>query len=157
MRLSLCFLLLSLSLPALAQERPGEHLLDAIDIRLNPENLQAMGVDQAMASRILLDETQSRYRRVRAMSALCILGGEGLRQKLLDRLQDRDAELRIQAVIHFVRRFGPEDPQGVEHQLRAFKSEEKPLLRMIDDELKRLKQRLKQQAKESLENSSDRP
>ena len=99
-----------------------------------------------MANRILLDESQSRYRRIRAMSALCILGGEGLRQKLLDRLQDGDAELRIQAVIHFVRNFGPKDPQGVERLLKAFKSEDKAQLRMISDELKRLKLRLKSQA-----------
>ncbi|MBU0550865.1 hypothetical protein KKF91_05035 [Myxococcota bacterium] len=120
-------------------------LLDTIDVYLTEANMASVGLDAAYAERILLDEAQRRYRRVRALGALAILAPDRAFEVLAARLRvDPDPEVRIQAAIHLNRVFATQREPEIRQLFEAVKAQgATPKLRAImDGELRRLEAHL---------------
>jgi len=98
---------------------PADLLLDAIDVWVTPELVARAGLTAEHAERVLLNRSERRYRRIRAMAALCITSPERALEVLPELMRSApDAELRVQAVIHLTRAFGEERRAQVEGLLR---------------------------------------
>lgn len=112
---SLVLAALTCSFPAVAlAESLPDVLLAAIDVPLTHEVIGRVGLTEAHAATRLADVSAKRYVRLRAVSSLPFFGTPTARA-LLERTaaEDRDVEVRIQAVTSLARGFGPGDPVGV--------------------------------------------
>lgn len=140
LNLFMIFAMLCYSICASANPQ-ADLLLDTIDVFLDAQNMEAVGLNAAYAEQILLDTKQRRYRRIRALSALTLLDPNQARHilpKLM--LEDLDREVRCQSVIHLARVFMHSHPQYVETALtKASKAypQDQGFLSLIHAELKK--------------------
>ncbi len=115
---------------ATGQAAQPMQLLGAVDVPLTSARMEAAGVDEALALRVLDDGGGDRYLRARALSALAALATPAARTRIEAALRsDADPEIRIYAAIALSRRFGAHDV------LRSIVDAPKPVARVIRLEL----------------------